>query len=44
MALRAGMPLMEVSQILGHESVGTTQIYLDIDNQQLESTHEKYVV
>lgn len=44
MALRAGMPLMEVSQILGHESVGTTQIYLDIDNQQLESSHEKYVV
>lgn len=44
MALRAGMPLMEVSQILGHESVGTTQIYLDIDNQQLESTHEKYVI
>lgn len=44
MALRAGMPLMEVSQILGHNSVGTTQIYLDIDNQQLESTHAKYVV
>ena len=44
MALRAGMPLMEVSQILGHESVGTTQIYLDIDNQQLESTHGKYVI
>ena len=44
MALRAGMPLMEVSQILGHENVGTTQIYLDIDNQQLESTHEKYVI
>lgn len=44
MALRAGMPLMEVSQILGHESVGTTQIYLDIDNQQLESSHEKYVI
>ena len=34
---------MEVSQILGHNSVGTTQIYLDIDNQQLESTHERYV-
>lgn len=43
MALRAGMPLMEVSQLLGHENVGTTQIYLDIDDQQLESTHEKYV-
>lgn len=44
MALRAGMPLMEVSQILGHTNVGTTQIYLDIDNQQLESTHSRYVV
>lgn len=44
MALRAGMPLIEVSKLLGHESVGTTQIYLDIEDSQLEKTHEKYVI
>lgn len=44
MALKAGMPLIEVSKLLGHESVGTTQIYLDIDDSQLEATHERYVV
>lgn len=44
MALRAGMPLMIVSKLMGHESVGTTQIYLDISSEELEASHEKYVV
>lgn len=44
MALRAGMPLMIVSKLMGHESVGTTQIYLDISDEELEASHEKYVV
>lgn len=43
MALRAGMPLTEVSKLLGHESLETTQIYLDIGDKQLEATHERYV-
>lgn len=42
MALRAGMPLLTVSKILGHESIGTTQIYLDISDQELLEAHEKY--
>lgn len=43
MALRAGMPLITVSKILGHENIGTTQIYLDISDKELEQAHEKYV-
>lgn len=42
MALRTGMPLLTVSKILGHENIGTTQIYLDISDQELLEAHEKY--
>lgn len=42
-ALLSGMPLMEVSKVLGHENVGTTQIYIDIDTNQLHAAHERYV-
>lgn len=44
MALRRGMPIEQVSKMLGHESVETTQIYLDINEQDLEIAHKKYVV
>ena len=44
MALRSGMPLMTVSKLLGHANIGTTQIYLDISDKELEQAHEKYVV
>lgn len=43
MALRAGMPIMTVSKLLGHESLETTQIYLDISEEELKQAHEKYV-
>lgn len=42
-ALRAGMPIQDVSKILGHESIETTQIYLDIDEREILRSHEKYV-
>lgn len=44
MALRQGMPLIQVSKLLGHENIGTTQIYLDISDEELEQAHRKYVV
>lgn len=44
LALKRGMPLMQVSKMLGHESVATTQIYLDISEEELEQSHKKYVV
>lgn len=43
MALRSGMPLITVSKMLGHENIGTTQIYLDISDKEMEQAHEKYV-
>lgn len=42
-ALRRGMPIEQVSKLLGHESIETTQIYLDISEQELAQAHEKYV-
>lgn len=42
MALKKGMPLMTVSKTLGHESIDTTQIYLDIDETDLKEAHMKY--
>lgn len=44
MALRHGMPIEQVSKMLGHESIETTQIYLDLDENSLEQAHKKYVV
>ena len=42
-ALRRGMPIEQVSKLLGHESLETTQIYLDISESELEQSHKKYV-
>lgn len=43
-ALRRGMPIEQVSKMLGHESVSTTQIYLDLAEDELVQAHKKYVV
>ena len=44
MALKRGMPVEQVSKMLGHEDLKTTQIHLDLDERNLEIAHEKYVV
>ena len=43
MALKAGMPLLTVSKLLGHASISVTQLYLDISDDELEEAHRKYV-
>jgi len=43
-ALQAGMPLLTVSKLLGHEQLETTQIYLDISDAELRDSHSKYVI
>ncbi|MDO4553688.1 MAG: tyrosine-type recombinase/integrase [Lachnospiraceae bacterium] len=43
-ALRHGMPIEQVSKMLGHEQISTTQIYLDLAEDELEQAHKKYVV
>lgn len=42
-AIRAGMPFMTVSKLLGHANIAVTQVYLDINDEDLESEHGKYV-
>jgi site-specific recombinase XerD len=43
MALRKGMPIELVSKMLGHENIATTQIYLDLEEADLEHSHQRYV-
>lgn len=43
-ALRRGMPIEQVSKMLGHEQISTTQIYLDMNETELEQAHKKYVI
>ena len=42
MALQAGMELITVSKLLGHENIGTTQIYLDVSDDDLKAAHNKF--
>jgi len=43
MALDRGMPIERVSMMLGHESIATTQVYLDLTEDELKTAHKKYV-
>ena len=43
-ALRRGMPIEQVSKMLGHAQISTTQIYLDLSKEDLAAAHRKYVV
>ena len=43
-ALRSGMPIQTVSKLLGHNSIETTQIYLDVSDEELGAAHAKYVI
>lgn len=42
-ALKAGMGIEKVSYLLGHDSIETTQIYLDIVEDDAREAHMKYV-
>lgn len=42
-ALKAGMPIMTISKLLGHANIAVTQVYLDINDEDLETEHGKYV-
>jgi len=41
--LRKGMPLEEVSQVLGHEKLETTLIYAILDKDRVKADHHRYM-
>lgn len=44
LALRRGMPIDQVSKMLGHEQLSTTQVYAITDQYDLKRSHEKYMI
>lgn len=43
LALRRGMPIEQVSRMLGHENITTTQIYTTITDDEVQRNHQKYL-
>lgn len=43
-ALNRGMPIEQVSQMLGHSNIETTTIYARSEKENVKSSHRKYVV
>ena len=42
--VRRGAPLPAVQQILGHEEIGTTMVYVDVNKQTAENAHRQSVI
>lgn len=43
-ALRRGMDIVYVGKMLGHENITTTQIYLELNEEEMDYQHKKYVM
>lgn len=43
MAMSRGMPVEQIQKMLGHSTIATTQIYLDMSFSDLENNHKKYL-
>lgn len=43
-ALRNGMPVEEIRELLGHENIGTTMVYAKASGDAVQASHRKYVV
>lgn len=42
-ALNRGMPVQEVSEMLGHSNIKTTQIYCTVNINNIKNSHDKYL-
>lgn len=42
-AHKRGMPIEEISKMLGHSNLTTTQIYVSVDDAEVKKSHEKYM-
>ena len=43
-ALQSGMPIEEISKLLGHENISTTMIYAHASLESVRSGHQKHIV
>lgn len=43
-SLQNGMPIEEISKLLGHENIATTIVYAKVSMDNVQSSHKKYVV
>ena len=43
-ALQNGMPISDISKLLGHESIDTTMIYAKSSLEDIRANHKKYVI
>ena len=43
-ALRSGMPITDISKLLGHEKIETTMIYAKSSVEDVQAGHKKYIV
>ena len=43
-ALRNGMPVEEIRELLGHENISTTMVYAKASGDAVQASHRKYVV
>ena len=44
LALNRGMPIEQVSKMLGHENIETTTIYARSDEENVKASHKKFVI
>lgn len=42
-AVRKGMPIEQVQKMLGHATLNTTQIYVNVSDSDVKMSHEKYL-
>lgn len=43
-ALQSGMPISDISKLLGHESIDTTMIYAKSSLEDVRAGHKKYII
>lgn len=44
LALQSGMPITQVQKMLGHANVNTTQIYAETSQEEIATSHKRYVI
>lgn len=43
-ALRGGMPITDISKLLGHEKIDTTMIYAKTSTEELREGHKRFII